>query len=93
VFLIRVVASSRGALVISTPDHFSAQLKSYLQANQVSKAPVAGAIAGVTAAAAYIDAKYHITKDLKSQRVLKAAARDLEKNCKSALVGPSACAF
>jgi len=43
-------------------------------------APVAGAIAGVTAAAAYIDAKYHITKDLKSQRVLKAAARDLERN-------------
>jgi hypothetical protein len=46
---------------------------------------VAGAIAGVTAAAAYIDAKYHITKDLKGQRVLKAAARDLEKNGKPKL--------
>jgi hypothetical protein len=39
----------------------------------------------VTAAAAYIDAKYHITKDLKGQRVLKAAARDLEKNGKPKL--------
>ncbi|KAL6153426.1 putative NRPS-like protein biosynthetic cluster [Exserohilum turcicum] len=43
-------------------------------------APVAGAIAGVTAAAAYIDAKYHVSKDLAAIRGQKAAVRAIEKN-------------
>ena len=45
--------------------------------------PVAGAIAGATAAAAYVDAKFHITKDIKGIRGQKATARALEKNCTS----------
>lgn len=40
---------------------------------------MAGAIAGVSAAAAYLDAKYHITKDIKGIRGMKAAQRDLTK--------------
>ncbi|KAH7398706.1 hypothetical protein DE146DRAFT_655357 [Phaeosphaeria sp. MPI-PUGE-AT-0046c] len=42
-------------------------------------APVAGAIAGVSAAAAYIDAKYHISKDLRGIRGQRANQRALEK--------------
>ncbi|KAF2848776.1 fatty acid transporter-like protein [Plenodomus tracheiphilus IPT5] len=45
-------------------------------------APVAGAIAGVSAAAAYIEAKYHITKDIGAIRDQKAAQRALDKNAK-----------
>lgn len=45
-------------------------------------APIAGAIAGVTAAAAYIDAKYHITKDISAIRGQKATQRALDKNAK-----------
>jgi hypothetical protein len=60
-------------------------------ANPALLAPVAGAaIAGVTAAAAYIDAKYHITKDIQGIRGQKAAARALEKNCK---LGLSVCLY
>ncbi|CAO2650946.1 Nn.00g092430.m01.CDS01 [Neocucurbitaria sp. VM-36] len=43
-------------------------------------APVAGAIAGVSAAAAYLDAKYHISKDIRALRGQRAAQRALEKN-------------
>lgn len=49
--------------------------------------PVAGAIAGVSAAAAYIDAKYHISKDLRAIRGGKAAQRTLEANANGK--GPS----
>lgn len=42
-------------------------------------APVAGAIAGLTAAAAYLDAKYHISKDIRSIRGQKASQRALER--------------
>lgn len=56
-------------------------------ANPVFLAPVAGAaIAGVTAAAAYLDAKYHISKDIAGIRGQKAAARGVEKNCKFGLL-------
>ncbi|KAH7090391.1 hypothetical protein FB567DRAFT_519706 [Paraphoma chrysanthemicola] len=41
--------------------------------------PVAGAIAGVSAAAAYIDAKYHFTKDISGIRGQRANQRSLEK--------------
>lgn len=38
--------------------------------------PVAGAIAGATAAAAYLDAKLHISKDIRGIRAVKANERD-----------------
>jgi len=44
----------------------------------MTSAPVA-AIAGVSAAAAYLDAKYHITKDLRGIRGQKTNQRAFEK--------------
>lgn len=41
--------------------------------------PVAGAIAGATAAAAYLDARFHIRKDLHSIRNVKATERDFQR--------------
>ncbi|KAF2017209.1 fatty acid transporter-like protein [Aaosphaeria arxii CBS 175.79] len=41
--------------------------------------PVAGAIAGATAAAAYIDAKFHITKDLQAIRRGKASEKEFAR--------------
>ncbi|KAF2190471.1 acetyl-CoA synthetase-like protein [Zopfia rhizophila CBS 207.26] len=42
-------------------------------------APVAAAIAGTTAAAAYLDAKFHISKDISSIRGSKAAEQEFAK--------------
>ncbi|KAK7183773.1 hypothetical protein DPSP01_004404 [Paraphaeosphaeria sporulosa] len=44
--------------------------------------PVAGAIAGLTTAAAYLDAKFHIRKDLRALRGLNSAQRDFDAACK-----------
>jgi hypothetical protein len=42
-------------------------------------APLAAGLAGATAAAAYIDAKFHISKDVSGIRAQRANARALEK--------------
>ena len=42
--------------------------------------PVAGAIAGTAAAAAYIDAKYHLSKDIRGILGARANQKALEKN-------------
>lgn len=51
--------------------------------------PVAGAIAGATAAAAYLDAKFHIRKDLNALRGFNASQREFEAACMLAPPGPS----
>lgn len=43
--------------------------------------PVAGALAGATAAAAYLDAKFHIRKDLSTLRRAKASQREFDAAC------------
>ncbi|KAF1977703.1 fatty acid transporter-like protein [Bimuria novae-zelandiae CBS 107.79] len=45
--------------------------------------PLAGAIAGATAAAAYLDAKFHIRKDIGTLRRMGATQRDFDAACKN----------
>jgi hypothetical protein len=45
--------------------------------------PVAGAIAGASAAAAYLDAKFHIRKDIRSIRGEAATEKEFARRSKS----------
>ena len=50
--------------------------------------PVAGAIAGATAAAAYLDAKFHIRKDIGAIRRVNSAQREFAAACTLAPLWP-----
>ncbi|KAF2263382.1 acetyl-CoA synthetase-like protein [Lojkania enalia] len=47
---------------------------------QMALAPIAAGVAGATAAAAYLDAKFHLSKDIRALRNVQASERDFKKN-------------
>lgn len=52
---------------------------SYPDTNKLTAVPVAGAIAGATAAAAYLDAKFHLTQDIRTIRGTRATESSFAK--------------
>lgn len=67
------VRVSRPTALVST------YLPKHLNFTNTASVPIAGALAGATAAAAYLDAKFHISKDVRSILGQRAAQRALDK--------------